>query len=154
MEDELYKQSVEPMEDDLNEETVEKKNNEQTTNQNYANLDLERENDELNKQAVEIEINEQEETNAVISSRTRSRKQKVPAPENAIGPVPKLCLKPQCRHLIERGLHFNRTDLLKTYRGICPSCGIKPKAETERSRIPLHSLMKTHLLYNCEKYPP
>ena len=38
------------------------------------------------------------------------------------------------------------------YGGSCPECGLKPKAESKNSKIPLSSLMKTHLLYNCEIY--
>ena len=68
-------------------------------------------------------------------------------------PIPKQCNLGNCKHFIENGLHFNKTDLQKGYGGICPECQIRPKAENTKSKIPIHSLMKTHLLYNCEKYP-
>ena len=68
------------------------------------------------------------------------------------GPIPKDCQKGDCRHLVENGLHFNRTDLNKGYGGSCPESGTKPKAERKNSKISIHSLMKTHLLYNCERY--
>ena len=54
------------------------------------------------------------------------------------GPIPKDCQKGDCRHLVENGLLFNRTDLNKGY-------GVN-------SKVSIHSLMKTHLLYNCERY--
>ena len=67
-------------------------------------------------------------------------------------PIPKDCREENFHHLFENGLHCNRSDLLKGYGGTCPECNIKPKAERKNSKIPLSSLMKTHLLYNCEIY--
>ena len=50
-------------------------------------------------------------------------------------PIPKDCLRTDCHHMIERGMHFNRTDLLKGYGGICPECHVRPKGESKNSKI-------------------
>ena len=56
------------------------------------------------------------------------------------GPIPKDCQKGDCRHLVENGLHFNRTDLNKGYGGSCPECGTKTKAERKNSKISIFQL--------------
>ena len=62
-------------------------------------------------------------------------------------PIPKDCSKDTCRHLIENGLHFNRSDLLKGYGGTCPECNVKPKSERKNSKIPL--IEYSHMLELC-----
>ena len=121
-----------------------------------GNINVQEKDDEMENGRIENVEDSIEENPNMVNLRTRRKLTvSVPTPKatTTITPVPKSCSKADCRQLIEMGLHFNRTDLNKTYRGICPDCGAQPKGENQRSRIPLSSLMKTHLLYNCEKYP-